>query len=171
MRKFIVKHFSLGTWVRIFGKNWHFLRAARIIFPVGVFAGLVISVDPAWPAIQWWDVVVLFVFAVTLWLGFGGLLPNFLNYWHYNPVHWSELDEEQQQDYMRAIDSLKVINYKYGVYTKLDDQQKADFNTLTRAMELKFLGKKTAQTFNLIPLGIGVFFFIIAWLILEFNLI
>lgn len=139
MRKWLVRNFVLGTWVKAFGKTWHTLRAPRVIVPVFVTLGMVIITDPAYPAFQWWDAVILGVFAVMFDLGFS-FFP--FSYFKLNPVKYEELDDEQKLDWLRAIESGQLTTAKYDVLGNhlngLTPEQQVEKRILVKLMESKY---------------------------------
>lgn len=112
MREWLIRNFVLGTWVRAFGRNWHTLRAPRIIVPVFVTLGLVIITDPAYPAFQWWDVLIMIVFAIMFDLGFTFFR---FSYFAKYPVRYEELNDEQKLDWLRAIQSGELTTAKFDI--------------------------------------------------------
>lgn len=153
IRKWIVRNFALGTWVKIGNVKFHTLRAPRVIVPIFVVTGLVIITDPNYPAIQWFDIVLLGILTVALWFGFNLFKISYFSLW---PVAYEELDDEQKQDFLRAIQGGKVKNpeqeNKYGF---LVGWQIEEFHRLTLIQEERYSGK-VAGLKNLIPLGISL---------------
>lgn len=154
IRKWIVRNFELGTWVRLFGKNWHTLRAPRVIVPVFVFSALLIMRnEPTNFTIYWWGYILLGLMALVFWLGF-----NFFNIGYFGlfPYTYDELDDEQKQDFLRGIAGGKIPNpeqdNKIGF---LVGWQIEEFERLTKLMEERYKGSFGGLK-KLIPLGVSL---------------
>lgn len=151
MREFLVKQFVLATYVKLFGKTFTFLRASRILFPMFTIIGMIIVTDPAYPALQWWDFLLLTVLTAAVWVGFG-----FWNWGYFRlfPFKYEELDDEQKQNYLDGIKQGKLKNpeqdYHFGY---LVGWQITEFERLTELQKQKYSGKFAGLT-NLIPLGV-----------------
>jgi hypothetical protein len=89
IRKFIVREFALGVFVKIFGIKIRMLRAPRIIFPT--FISLMICEANYLP----YYVVTFFLilFMLEAWIGFSWFGVGYFDIW---PVKWDELDEYQK---------------------------------------------------------------------------
>ena len=164
MRKWLVRNFVLGTWVKAFGKTWHTLRAPRVTVPVLVATALVIITDPLYPAIQWYDIVLLALLAACFELGFS-FFP--FSYFKLNPVSYEELDDEQKLDWLRAHESGQLTTAKYnkaGVHLNgLTPDQMKEKERLVKVMESKYNDPMESLK-NVLPLlvSLGV---IILWYI------
>jgi hypothetical protein len=91
MRKWLVKNFVLDYTFKIFGKLYNAPRASRIIYPIFVITGLLVSTNPDWPTptpLIWF---MYFLCATALFFGFV--------YFKIKPAKWDELDEFQKYQY------------------------------------------------------------------------
>ncbi len=171
MRNWLIRNFVLGTWVKAFGKTFHTLRAPRVLFPLIVVIGLIIGTDPAYPAIQWWDIVLLVILAVMMDFGFS-FFP--FSYFNLKPVKYDELDEEQQLDWLHAHHSGQLTTAKY-------DKNGMRLNGLTpdQVVEMKILEKLMESRYkdpwlsikNIIPLLLSLALLVIwyNWIFPYFN--
>ena len=153
IRKWIVRNFVLGTWVKIGKVKFHTLRAPRVIVPIFVVTGLTIVTDPNYPAIQWFDIVLLTILLTSLWIGFNLFKISYFSLW---PAKIEEMDNEQKHDYLRAIKMGVLPNYEYdGKFAPLTAIQEGELTMLREELEEKY-----SSTFgglkNLIPLGISL---------------
>jgi hypothetical protein len=97
MRKFLVKHFVLDYYFKLFGVLRNAPRASRIIFPLFVLTGWVHATNPS---IVSWCLIGLAI--ASLYLGF--------LHFRLFPVKWEELDEDQKFQYGYA---KKLTNDQY----------------------------------------------------------
>ena len=169
IRKWIVRNFVLGTWVKLFNVKFHTLRAPRVIVPVFVTTGLVIVTDPYYPAFQWFDIVLMGLLAICIWLGFNFFSWSYFSLW---PVTYEEMDDEQKHDFLRAIQGGNVKNpeqeNKYGF---LIGWQIEEFHRLTQEQEKRYAGR-FAGLKNLIPTGISLAVIVLWYLFIfpHFNM-
>lgn len=95
MRKIIVKYLALSYRVRLFGKEFTFVRAANVIVPLMLLLGYALIAQVAW--LEWFVLVA----TAIAWL----LVIVYLKLY---PVKWAELDEEQKWFYGNAALSGKT---------------------------------------------------------------
>jgi len=164
IRKWIVRNFVLGTWIKAFGKTWHTLRAPRVLFPLFVFVGMFITMDPNYPILQWYDFILLGLLAVGVWIGF-----NFFSWSYFGlyPVKYEEMDDEQKHDFLRAVKSGDLTNsvYKriidengmtvYEFAGGLTKEQEKELKRLTILLEQQYKSKWSGLK-SLIPVGITI---------------
>ena len=151
IRNWLVRNFVLGTWIKVFGKKMHTLRAPRVLWPMFIFGALIIMGTEPWNySFEWWNSIIYFIWAVGIWLGF-----DFFS-WSYFKLHtvkYKELDDEQKYDFLRAIKLGVVKNpeqdNKYGFLFgwQLEEHKRLE-NLHNEKYKGKFAGLK-----NLIPLG------------------
>ena len=162
IRKWIVRNFELGTWVKTFGKTWVTLRAPRVIVPTFVFSALLImGNDPTYYHLHWWGFVLLGLIALVFWLGF-----NFFNkgYFGFFPYTYDELDDEQKHLFLSGIRDGKIPNpeqdNKIGFLLPWQAEELAE---LTKQQEERYKGYFGGLK-NLIPLGVSLLGIIIWYL-------
>lgn len=105
IRKFIVKYFALSYRVKLFGKEYAWLRASNIIFPLFCLFTLSVTYDLLIPLTS-------LLFGLSVFFGFF--------YFIFFPVKRSELDAEQKyffDTYYKSIDSnnIPVYNNKFRI--------------------------------------------------------
>ena len=156
MRKFLIRNFVLGTWIKIGKIKVHMLRAPRVLLPLIVAIALfIMGNDPTdyslsvldWALVVFWLVVAEFGFS---------FFP--FSYFKLNPVKYEEFDNwEQKLDFLRAVGDLKAYNPAHGdkKYGPLTNAQKEEMSKLVKIAE-----EATDKTFyglsNLIPLAVSV---------------
>lgn len=154
IRKWIVRNFELGTWVKAFGKSWVTLRAPRVIVPVFVFSALfIMGTDPTDYTIHWWGYILLGLILLSFWLGF-----NFFNIGYFGlfPYTYDELDDEQKHLFLSGIRVGKIKNPEQGdKYGGLVEWQLDEFKRLTAIQEEKYKGSFAGLS-NLIPLAVSL---------------
>jgi len=91
MRKWLVKNFVLDYMFTIFNTTFNAPRASRIISPIFVLTGLLVSTNPDWPTPTPLIWVMYFLCVVVLFFGFV--------YFKIKPAQWDELDEFQKFQY------------------------------------------------------------------------
>lgn len=168
IRKWIVRNFALGTWVKIGGVKFHTLRAPRVIVPIFVITGLTIVTDPNYPAIQWFDIVLLSILTISFWIGFNFFKISYFSLW---PVKYEEMDDEQKHDYLRAIAAFNIPNPEVeGRFGPLNLEQMEEFYNLTQLQEVRYK-KRFAGLKNLIPLVLSLITIVIWYLYIfpHFN--
>lgn len=138
MRKILVKHFALGTWITIFGVTFHTLRAPRILFPLTVLTGLFIGgINPYDYTLGILDYLALANLLLFYWIG-GGWFR--INYFRLYPVKMEELDWEQKYDYLRGIEAgqnlINPENGLYGPFSLTDEQKKLYIRLGTRIAKI-----------------------------------
>jgi hypothetical protein len=102
MRRLIVKHFALNYTFKVFNTNITSLRASRIIAPLFLITGILVSAfTPEWPTPTLLLWIFYFLDIIALFFGF--------IYFRFRPIKWEELDKDQK--------------YQYGVYVKLTGDQ------------------------------------------------
>ncbi len=175
IRKWLVHNFLLETWTKLFGKTLHFLRAGRVLFPLTAIVGMIITTDPNYPILQWWDFVLLFIWFFGMYFGFSFFKWSYFNLY---PVKVSELDDEQRHGHYRARLSGDLTNAKYKkvidedgdttlVYQQnLTKEEWQDYHDLTKMMEKKLEGN-FAGLWNLVPL-VGSILLVILWFFFIF---
>lgn len=90
MRKFLVKHFVLDYSISLFGRKYHAVRASRIIAPLFMITGILVSFfTPDWPTptLMLWFLYLLDL--IALFFGFV--------YFRIKPAKWEELDKNQKK--------------------------------------------------------------------------
>lgn len=90
MRKFIIRQFALNYTFKLFNRYWTALRASRIIFPLFVISGLLITYVG-------WNAITIFFSILTLISLFFGFI-----YFDFFPIKEEEydiLDEDQKKQY------------------------------------------------------------------------
>lgn len=99
MRKFIVKHFALDYFTKIFGKTMNFTRSATFIYPLFVINAIFsLMVD----GFSIYMLATLAPLAIALFFGF--------IYFRIKPVKWYELDLVQLYQYRQAIIKNIIID-------------------------------------------------------------
>lgn len=163
IRKWIVKNFVLGTFVTVFGRTLHTLRAPRVIFPLFALTGIVMSAD--W-AIQWYDAILLGLIALSFWIGF----PMFKwSYFRLFPIEYDELDDMQKYDWIRAQKSGSLTGQDYirhdnkdgsvsfdPILDYLTEEQESHWVSWRVKMLREHYNKRFAGLSNLIPLGVSI---------------
>ena len=162
MRKLLVKHFVFGTWMILFGKQLHMLRAARILFPAFCITGSVITFyDPTSWTLEWFDIVLLIILALLVWIGFG-----FFNWGYFRlfPFTYDELDYEQKYDYLTM--KQKGLLKKDGKFdTNLTEEELQDLNLIKLLYADEIDKVRFYQIHNLAGLVIGVASVVIGFII------
>lgn len=154
----------MGTWITLFGKTFHTLRAPRVLFPLFVVVGVIITTDPLYPKFQWWDWISMLILSLGIWFGF-----TFFSWSYFKlfPVKYQELDDEQKHDFLRGIAAGVIKNpeqdNKYGFLTP---GQRVNFTRLTYYVENKYKGR-FAGLKNLIPLTASILL-VVVWYLLIF---
>lgn len=151
VRKILVKHFALGTWVVFGGVKFHFLRAARVLFPATVFTGLIVTGDPSNWDWYWYSYVTFAIYIILLWIG-GGWFP--FSYFRIWPAQMEEMDVEQQFDYLRAIDMGHVKNPETGKF-ELTEAQRMTMGLHENFLHRRYHGKYH-NLHNLLPLLVSI---------------
>lgn len=109
MRKFIVRNFALGYYVKMFGKVWGAPRASRIIFPLMVITGVLNLYNESYPTPNLYVTVSLVLTALALFFGFF--------YFRWFPVRYSELDFSQKIQFGQLKpDELSAEEFVEWVY-------------------------------------------------------
>lgn len=165
IRKWIVRNFVLGTWVKIGKVKFHTLRAPRVIVPIFVVTGLTIITDPNYPAIQWFDIVLLTILLTSLWIGFNFSKLSYFSLW---PANIDEMDDEQKHDYLRAIKGGFLPNYEYEEkrYAPLSAIQEGELTMLTEELERKY-SKTFGGLKSLIPLALSILLIVVWYLFIA----
>ena len=162
MRKFLVKTFVLGTYFRAFNRTWIMLRASQVLFPSFCFVGSVLTFyDPTSYKLEWFDIVLLAILGVLIWIGFG--LWNW-GYFRLFPFKVSELDDEQYFQYltMRREGLIKENGF---FNTILSEQEALDRARLEKTFKEEYEGKRFYKLSKLIPSLIGVGIVIVGYLL------
>ena len=164
IRKWLVSNFILESWVKLFGKTAHFLRAGRVLYPLTAIVGMIIATDPNYPLFQWYDFLLLGILFTGYWLGFSFFKWSYFNLW---PVSVSELDDEQRHGHYRARLSgeLTTSTWIKGMdedgnttlinQQNLTDEEWADYHELTLMLEEKYKGNFSGL-WNLVPLAVTI---------------
>ena len=117
MRKLIVKYFALDYFYNIFGWKLNGPRAGSIILPLFILTGLsLIFFTPDYPNPSFITWVLYLLDIIALFFGFV--------YFHFKPVKWEELDENQKFQYGFSGKELTPEQYKewkliYNKYNKI----------------------------------------------------
>lgn len=175
IRNWLVRNFLLESWVTLFSKQIHFLRAGRVLFPLTGIVGMIITTDPLYPILQWWDYVLLFIWFLGMYFGFSFFKWSYFNKW---PATVDELDDEQRFGHYRARLSGELTNARYiksidengnevlKHQQNLTDEEWQDYDVLTKMMEKKHSGK-FANVWSLVPL-VGVIILVVLWFFFIF---
>lgn len=162
MRKWLVRNFVLGTYVKVFGVKFHTLRAPRVLFPMFVFGAMfIMGSNPADFGFEWYHTFIYFIWALGIWLGF-----NFFtwSYFSLKPPTYEEMDDEQKYDFLRAINLGVVTNPEQGdKYGYLTEEQLDEFKRLKEIHEEKYKDR-FAGLISLYPVTISILS-IISWYI------
>ncbi len=122
MRKLIVKYLALSYRVKVFGKEFTFVRAANVIVPLLLLLFLALLNNENYPIPDFFTWVMLEVNAVV-WL-------IVLGYLKMHPVQWHELDREQKWFYGNGIRmgklSLKLTDTQSHEYQRIDNYERFD---------------------------------------------
>ena len=89
-RKLLVKLFVGDMMVQLFGKAFHYARAANIIVPSIMLLAYLLT-DSDYPKIAGNDYIGLGVLAISIFFGFA--------YFRIKPVSWEELSNDQKFQY------------------------------------------------------------------------
>jgi len=164
IRKWLISNFILEYWFNVFGKHVKSLRAGRILFPLTGFVGLIITLDPLYPKLQWWDIILLIIWAIMIDFGFSWF-P--FSYFKKYPAKVSELDDEQRQAHYRARMSGELTNSKWKkvigddgnevlINTQnLTPEEWEDFDHLTEKLEEE-MKTPFAKFYRVLPLLIAI---------------
>ena len=163
MRKWLVHNFILEAWVNLFGKHVKFLRASRVLFPLVGIIGIIITTDPNYPALQWWDILMLIMLFIMLDFGF-----NFFpfSYFKKHPAKVEELTDEQRFSHYQARQSGQLTGDP--AKHKLTPAEEKDYANLVVMMQEKY-ASNFAGFWNIAPILFIVIFVIIwFWLIFPY---
>lgn len=123
MRKLIVKYLALSYRVRLFGREFFFVRAANVVVPLMLLLGYALIAEIVW--LKW---LALLAVAVV-WL-------LVIVYLKLRPVVWGELDDEQRWFYGNG-----VLSGKTGVVlTNKQLRQWKSIDILMRDSRRRFYG-------------------------------
>ncbi len=162
IRKILVKHFAFGTWFKIFGTQFRMLRAPRILFPAFAIVGSVIVFDKNYPTLQWYDILLLFILLILVWIGFGFFKWSYFKLY---PVKYEELDMEQEYDWLdMKRQGVMKIDGKYN--RELTSKEQFRFDVITNIFKDKFKGN-FVQLYNLYGLILAIAVIVISFIMFD----
>ncbi len=146
MRKLIVKYLALSYKVRVFGKEFAFVRAANVIVPVMLLLFLALLNNKNYPVPDLFTWVMLAITAVV-W----GVV---LVYLRIKPVNWEELDREQKWYYGNGVKMGRLLH-------TLTDTQVHEYHRIEVYERFYSSRFHNIKAFLAIPVCVVVFLFII----------
>ncbi len=122
MRKLIVKYLALSYRVRLFGKEFAFVRAANVVVPMLLLLGYALINSESYPTPDLFTWVMLGV-TLVLW-------SVIIVYLKAKPVKWNELDREQKWFWGNGIRMGKLprnlTKLQMDEYESIDKRERYD---------------------------------------------
>ncbi len=146
MRKLIVRYLALSYRIRLFGKEFTFVRAANVLAPLMLLLGYALMNNENYPMPDFftWVMLAINFFAWLIVLG----------YFRMHPVQWHELDREQKWFWGNGIRMGKLpqtlTELQEHEYQKIDNYESCDISRF-----------HNVGAFLVIPVCIVVFFIVI----------